>query len=277
MVIDRDMSGQEVATHTSTAFGAWSSPGPTRATTCFICKVQGDPPTYTSGPIPSTGGDVNQTGLHDYTTPTDYLAMGRPDGYDDGYGQVFQGVRSFDPNAGQWTTPDAYAGDVHDPMSQKPFMWNRNNPTTYSDPSGYNAEIWVIAFEIALRPIPAAADGLIQGNNISFSQRSISPNFQDDGKFAKLSVNDLPAGLASGAIKPKDVPVQVVAINGVKYIQNNRSATALAEANIPAKFWNIQNVTNNPSAVADVLKKLKNNKIKPGEVIKATPAQVSER
>ena len=39
----------------------------------------------------------------------------------------------------QWTTPDAYAGDVHDPMSQKPYMWNGNNPVQYSDPSGYEA------------------------------------------------------------------------------------------------------------------------------------------
>jgi hypothetical protein len=37
---------------------------------------------------------------------------------------------------GQWTTPDAYAGDVHDPMTQKPFMWDRNNPYQYADPSG---------------------------------------------------------------------------------------------------------------------------------------------
>lgn len=38
----------------------------------------------------------------------------------------------------QWTMPDAYAGDVHDPMSQKPYMWNGNNPITYADPSGYD-------------------------------------------------------------------------------------------------------------------------------------------
>jgi filamentous hemagglutinin len=37
----------------------------------------------------------------------------------------------------QWMTPDAYAGRVDDPMSQRPYMWNNNNPITYSDPSGY--------------------------------------------------------------------------------------------------------------------------------------------
>ena len=62
----------------------------------------------------------------------------RSDGYSDGI-NTFQGVRAYDPNMNQWTTPDAYAGDVHDPMSQKPYMWNGNNPVQYSDPSGYEA------------------------------------------------------------------------------------------------------------------------------------------
>jgi hypothetical protein len=51
---------------------------------------------------------------------------------------TWQGARTYDGTVGQWNSPDAYAGDVHDPMSQKPFMWNRNNPYAYSDPSGFN-------------------------------------------------------------------------------------------------------------------------------------------
>jgi RHS repeat-associated protein len=46
-------------------------------------------------------------------------------------------VRAFDSAAGIWTTRDAYAGDVHYPMSQKSYMWNNNNPIAYSDPTGY--------------------------------------------------------------------------------------------------------------------------------------------
>ncbi len=60
----------------------------------------------------------------------------REDGYFDGT-LTIQGVRAYDPNMNQWTTPDAYAGEVHDPMSQHPYMWNNNNPVQYSDPSGY--------------------------------------------------------------------------------------------------------------------------------------------
>jgi RHS repeat-associated protein len=65
------------------------------------------------------------------------------DGYYDGT-VTLQGVRAFDPNMNQWTTPDAYSGDVHDPMSQHPYMWNSNNPVQYSDPSGYVVDLNLI-------------------------------------------------------------------------------------------------------------------------------------
>jgi len=32
-------------------------------------------------------------------------------------------------------------GRIHDPMSQRAYMWDNNNPVTYSDPSGYDPYI----------------------------------------------------------------------------------------------------------------------------------------
>ncbi len=59
-----------------------------------------------------------------------------PDGITEGV-NVFQGVRSYDPALGSWNSPDAYQGQVGDPMSQKSYMWDGNNSFAYSDPSGY--------------------------------------------------------------------------------------------------------------------------------------------
>jgi hypothetical protein len=80
---------------------------------------------------PSWGG--NQAPL----TNTPGSISARKDGYQIAQLTV-QGMRAFDSTSSQWTTPDAYAGNMHDPMSQKPFMWNKNNSLEYSDPTGYD-------------------------------------------------------------------------------------------------------------------------------------------
>ena len=66
--------------------------------------------------------------------------MTRGDGYKM-VGGIVQGARTFDTATGQWSTPDAYAGDVNDPMSQKPFVWNGNNSVKWSDPMGYSPDV----------------------------------------------------------------------------------------------------------------------------------------
>jgi hypothetical protein len=50
-----------------------------------------------------------------------------------------------------------YAGDVRDLMSQKPFMWNGNNPVENSDPSGYDISVLLTAPDTAITGAIAAA------------------------------------------------------------------------------------------------------------------------
>jgi hypothetical protein len=64
------------------------------------------------------------------------IAQPRADGYSDG-AVTFQGTRTYDVDSAQWTTPDAFAGVADDPRTQQPYMWNNNNPYSYSDPTGY--------------------------------------------------------------------------------------------------------------------------------------------
>jgi hypothetical protein len=45
--------------------------------------------------------------------------MKRADGYKM-VGGIVQGARTFDSTSGQWLSPDPYAGDMNDPMSQNP-------------------------------------------------------------------------------------------------------------------------------------------------------------
>ncbi len=138
-VLDRDQSGTSPTSHgigVSTWYKGWTL-GPLRQVQLYnpklghpmnvqiatgSCDFVGGPPQYQYYQCPGGPG-------------ADY-GMIRADGYSMLHG-VVQGARTYDLTSGQWLTPDPYAGDVHDPMSQKPFMWNNNNPIEYSDPSGY--------------------------------------------------------------------------------------------------------------------------------------------
>ena len=100
---DRDFSGAIASSHTSAGAGMWYPPNPNRQ----LRNSAG-----TSDPITQPG----------------------PDGIN-----LFQGARAYDPVLGNWTDPDALGSVVGDPMSQKAYMWDRNNSFLYADPSGYDA------------------------------------------------------------------------------------------------------------------------------------------
>lgn len=156
--VDRDWTGTAVQYHQNDAFSDYQFPGVKLANTAKgklgALQIQWWPG--------SEGEDIAIAGkTTPGTFPADFQAsfagMVRPDGY-----QIedltVQGVRSYDPTSAQWTTPDAYAGDVHDPSSQKPFMWNGNNPVSYSDPSGFDT-----APQVEPGPGPTPGPGQIQG------------------------------------------------------------------------------------------------------------------
>jgi YD repeat-containing protein len=121
LVNDRDYAGLTVMNHGANGYSAWDA----------VNTVTHFKSTQPFGRItPGSDGVTPTTGLGGMYN---YL---RPDGFESPLGTV-QGTRVSGKDG--WTAPDAFAGDVHDPMSQKPFMWNRNNPFTYSDPSGFDA------------------------------------------------------------------------------------------------------------------------------------------
>ncbi len=159
-VYDRDWTGTVVNEHTSNDFTKWEPPNsihkPAYTIPSLVPPITRTPNGQPVG-VPTLGvgvqspwgdeppaggpqehwGDPNFSGTCECSMPDGFaIRQVGPDGYSDGLNS-FQGVRTFDPITAQWTTPDAYKGDVSDPMTQKPFMWNNNNPYDYEDPSGY--------------------------------------------------------------------------------------------------------------------------------------------
>jgi YD repeat-containing protein len=69
------------------------------------------------------------------------LGMPGPDGIADDF-NIIQGVRAYDPQLGTWETPDAYSGNIADPMSESSYTHDANNPANFKDSSGYDCTYW---------------------------------------------------------------------------------------------------------------------------------------
>ena len=86
-----------------------------------------------------------------------------------------------------------------------------------------------------------------------FAQVKAKPTkpFSDEGKeiYSKLAgepietVQDLTNAIKSGKIKPSDIEVDFVMLNGKPVIANTRTSTALADAGVPQSKWNGVNKT----------------------------------
>jgi hypothetical protein len=84
---------------------------------------------------------------------------------------------------------------------------------------------------------------------------------------SRKRVDSVTEALARGELSPSDVPVRGYDLDGVRYVLDNRSATALTEAGITPDKWKIIDKTGDPSALIDLKRKLETNSIKPGKKV----------
>jgi RHS repeat-associated protein len=163
---DRDQTGEQLTTHGITLsaqytpwFDSWNLGTVRNVWEAKLNRTQGYAFSQVTGSCGWTWTNPQQQQQAFKCPFYPEFAMQRPDGYSMVGGYV-QGARVYDPTSGQWLTPDPYAGDVHDPMSQKPFMWNDNNPVEWSDPSGYCAWDLCVVEGIAVGELITAISAL---------------------------------------------------------------------------------------------------------------------
>ncbi|MHB8433965.1 MAG: hypothetical protein ACYC8W_07545 [Candidatus Tyrphobacter sp.] len=147
---DRDISGTAIACHNATGSAGNGVDAPWRwyrfesepAAYTSACSMQGANAPSWSIPWTEYPGSVVWT----QEAPSELskiaqvghggvLGMPRADGYTDGF-TTFQGVRTYDGNAGVWMEPDAYGGVVNDPSSQQSYAYNGDDPIMYMDMTG---------------------------------------------------------------------------------------------------------------------------------------------
>ena len=171
-VDDRDWTGTTVNTHSIDGYSTFE---PSGQESYVLAKIQQSHPWAVA---PWAGAITGVYAAGTGGVPFGGLGELRSDGYFDGI-NVFQGVRAYDPNMNQWTTPDAYSGDAVDPMSQHPYMWTNNNSLGYADPSGYCSDpggtgVRVCSDFFIMQP---AVLGL-KGDNRGFSATERSDTFR---------------------------------------------------------------------------------------------------
>jgi len=57
--------------------------------------------------------------------------------YDSATGLYYLMARYYDPSTGRFVTEDSYAGDDNDPMTLNRYVYGRDNPERYTDPTGH--------------------------------------------------------------------------------------------------------------------------------------------
>ncbi|MDG6990888.1 MAG: RHS repeat-associated core domain-containing protein [Nitrososphaerota archaeon] len=96
---------------------------------------------------------------------------------DEATGLYYEGARYYDPETGRFVTEDSYQGDRTDPMTMNLYIYARDNPERYNDPTGH----WFVS-HIRL----AGASALTTGPGITTTS-AVIPNSYRMSELWRLS------------------------------------------------------------------------------------------
>jgi len=116
---------------------------------------------YLSDHLGSSNVITDQTGTSvEVTENTPYGSISRNDGpvnvahrftgqrLDDETGLYFYNARYYDPEVGRFTSPDSFIQTASDPQTLNRYSYVRDNPLTFTDPSGHFFFAFIIPFII---------------------------------------------------------------------------------------------------------------------------------
>jgi RHS repeat-associated protein len=97
----------------------------------------------------------------------------------------------------------------------------------------------------------------------NYAQKDYRPEFSDGGTFKNRTVPEIAEDLRSGKLTPKQVPVEVITLDGHPLIINTRSAHALEAAGIDRSKWVLRDMTRKPGIADKIRGRLRKNKLGP--------------
>jgi YD repeat-containing protein len=143
---DRDITGNVAFCHNATGANGTASADPYHSSSTRTNRYNSW--TTTTNVVPCRGSGMQAAllgvwwGHPGSAMPTQgigtgqVIAMPSPDGIADDF-NIINGVRAYDPQLGTWETPDAYSGEIMDPMTMSSYAYADNNSANLKDFSGY--------------------------------------------------------------------------------------------------------------------------------------------
>lgn len=177
---------------------------------------------------------------------------------------------------GKWYTPWQIAGIAANAALNMAFLPNRAGETVNDDGTVTNSQ-GMTNMQVATSTAILEGAGIIAGKALSavagkvgevvkkeivssYTQKTISPYFSEGGTFAGKSLSEVINGVKSGSIPVSNLPINYIERNGVRLIDNNRSAYVLKEAGISEAKWNWQVANKSTTEVTSrIFQKLEKN------------------
>ncbi len=90
--------------------------------------------------------------------------------YDDELGMIYLRARYYDPTVGRFISYDAMEGEISNPLDMNRYVYCRNNPVRYVDPSGEFAATATAGAALLSEAVPYIAAGIAATGAILFAE-----------------------------------------------------------------------------------------------------------
>jgi len=112
--------------------------------------------------------------------------------YDDELDMIYLRARYYDSTIGRFTSYDEIQGDISNPLDMNRYVYCRNNPIKYVDPSGKSGSAAVAIGIVAIKYVAAAVSGVAIGNGIVYFAKGGKQN-KRSSEFQNVSDYELEA------------------------------------------------------------------------------------
>lgn len=177
-------------------------------------------------------------------------------------------INKVDPNGRGAFLVTAGAGALENAAFQVFINWKSGRPWSEGvvDQMAIGAAVGVTGYGLAVlaqRGVKAYRLAKVAAlmDDARFAQTSFSNAFDEGGRLAGMTVDDVVNALNKGRMSADDVPVDIIVRDGRALILNTRSAKSLEAAGIPRSQWRVTDRTGQKQFEERLSAQLKRNKL----------------